>query len=145
MLWGIELFQQFSERSMEIVQAKLQQNINKGSMNSFEKLAKTFQSNSYTTPSEVIDKATTNTMMELDDLNEPKSSKASIIPPATVDNKQLVLLNSTYTKKKHSMPFAAGSSGAKLARRIISKRNRRSQVSVGMGIVKKHRLNQSKK
>jgi hypothetical protein len=112
---------------MNTVQEKLQECISKGNMNSFERLARTFQSDS------PVEEEKNNSMMDIDHQPESSSAKNETKP---LNHKRLVLLN----KKKHQMPFAPGQSGARLARKIISKRNRRGQISVGVGIVKKHKV-----
>ena len=113
---------------METVQAKLLDNINKGTMNSFERLANTFQSNAPITDMDI-------------DYKDPTKIPATSAP--SVNNKQLVL-NSTHSKK-HSMTFAPGQTGASLARKMVSKRNRRGQVTIGVGIVKRHKIKASRK
>jgi len=125
---------------METVQAKLQENISKGSLNSLERLARTLQSDTPVVPVE----NNNNSSMDVDESNAaPIKSHTFKNVAAFMSNKQMVL-NSTHSKK-HSMPFAPGTTGARLARKIVSKRNRRGQVSIGVGIVKKHKIKANKK
>lgn len=128
----------YIEHQQAVIQSKLQECTEKGSMNSFERLS---------------------AMLDTD--SAPATGSASPLPteaPDAMDTSSGIGLKSadkvpvkakSSSKKKHMIDTASGQTGAKIARKLVTKMKRRGTVKKGQvvkkGPTQKKKLRTSKK
>lgn len=115
---------------MASVQAKLQECINQGAMNSFEKLSKQLHGESN---SEMEDNGNVSPDIDAMDTDQVMSTGKS--------ESKVPIKKSR--KKKHLLPNVAGQTGAKLARKKINKLKRAGKMRKGQ-MVKKNTVKKKK-
>mmetsp|Transcript_27804 Transcript_27804/g.34346 ORF Transcript_27804/g.34346 Transcript_27804/m.34346 type:complete len:153 (-) Transcript_27804:183-641(-) len=116
--------QEATEKNKQIVQEKLQECIDKGSMNSFARLSTLFNSNQHM-DDDCGEDNEANTM-------QVDSTMSSI--EASVKNSDKV---PTKRRKIHAITAVPGQTGAKLARKKVNYMKRRGQMRNGQKVVKK--------
>ncbi len=119
--------QEAANKNMEIIQAKLQECIDKGTMNSFEKLSKQFNSDS------------NNSDMEDSNKNDAPDINVDAMSMDTDTNaigKSEDKIPVKRRKKIHQLPNTPGQTGAKLARQKINKMKRGGKMRKGQVVQK---------
>ena len=109
---------------MEIIQAKLAENIQKGAMNSFERLSNIFDGATAASASSRTNDDEDDDMMMMD--SSMGGKRADKVPIKAKSSK----------KKKQLIPNVQGQSGSRLAKKIINKAKRRGQIKKGQWVQK---------
>lgn len=111
------------DKNMDTIQAKLQECISKGSMNSFDKVSKQLHGDNNDSDMEDHD----NTAPDIDAMDTEMTSTGKSGDKVPVKKSR---------KKKHLLPNTAGQTGAKLARQKINKLKRNGKMRKGQMVRK---------
>jgi len=124
---------------MDIIQAKLQECINKGSTNSIGRLSNLLHGNSSDDPDDDGNTDSKNMNVSMDTTDEVVTTPASSQSgkdPDKIPHKASITSNRK-KKKRLVIDMAVGQTGAKLARKKITKMKKRGQIKNGQRIFKK--------
>ena len=124
---------EWADKQMAITQAKLQECVNKGAMNSFDKLSNLL-STSNNEKEESHDEDNDTIPMDMETQPIPASSTNS--SAAGTGGKRSEKVATKKTKRKQWIPNAIGQHGAKLTAEKIAKMKRRGQWKHGQKVTK---------